>query len=1183
MTGSRIGYLKLFLLAALIINQPCFAQKNPRITIDLDKHWRSCTDDTMNNAFNDFYTTGFDDKNWKQVNVPHNWDQYEGYRRLRHGNKHGYAWYRKTFHLQQPKNNKRYFLYFEGVGSYATIWLNGKKIGGHAGGRTSFTIDASTAINLTGKNILAVRADHPAMINDLPWICGGCSDDRGWSEGSQPLGIFRPVHLVITHDVRIEPFGVHIYNKDKNLTPHPVLNLVTTLKNYEGVTRKITLINKLLDEKGQQVTITSNTLAVNAGTRVDYLQQFPAIHNPHLWSVEDPYLYRVVTEIHSNGKLVDKIETPYGIRWISWPTSTSAAKQFLLNNKPVFINGTCEYEHLMGKSHAFDSAQIKARVMQVKAAGFNAFRDAHQPHNLLYNQYWNKLGILNWAQFSAHAWYDSPEFRKNFKLLLSDWVKERRNDPAVIMWGLQNESKIPADFARECTELIRKLDPTAATERLVTTCNGGEGTDWNVPQNWSGTYGGNPLAYGEELKRQLLVGEYGAWRTLDLHTEGEFDQNGSYSEDRMTQLMETKLRLAESVKDSVAGHFHWLFSSHENPGRVQSGEGYRELDRIGPLNYKGLFTPWGEPTDAFYMYRANYVSNVKEPMVYIVSHTWPDRWLAPGIKNGIVVYSNCDEVELFNDMEKKSLGKRTRNGIGTHFQWDAVDISYNLLYAEGKVNGKLVARDTILLNHLPEAPGYQSLKKENGSLLKPEPNYHYLYRVNCGGDNYTDRHGNVWLRDAKKVDTNTWGSRSWTDAFNMPAFYASQRYSNDPVTGTVDWPLFQDFRYGMDKLNYKFPVSNGTYLVELYFIEPWYGTGGGMDCTGWRKFDVAVNGKTFIKDLDIWKEAGHDKALKKTIKVHVTEGSLLISFPNQPAGQPIISAIAIASMDKGLHPAPAPKPLITDFAGQNSGGYTIKSWLNTGNLVFKDAMIAFSELPASLYGAWWLQGTANPEKALPGTSFRVNEDADVFIATPVFDSTKKWLSGFTGARMALQTDQKGGTSYPLYKKRVLKGTTVAMEAIKPGAMETPYLVFVTPVSAIEPAYDQKPITRFEAETAILKGAAIAPEPFAGKPYVAVTAENGDAIEWAFSPGVADRYSLHFRYVNKTGKPVHMQMKVVAADGSVMNKVVLEFPPTTGKWATVDSDTGTYINAGNYKVILSAMGDAGLGIDYFEVQ
>jgi len=116
------------------------------------------------------------------------------------------------------------------------------------------------------------------------------------------------------------------------------------------------------------------------------------------------------------------------------------------------------------------------------------------------------------------------------------------------------------------------MDPTAKTMRVISTCNFGTGTDWNIVQNWSGTYGGNIDNYAHELalKSQLLNGEYGAWRSLGFHTEpAAFDANGKWSEDRACQLLEKKIKLAESVKDSVCGQFQWVFSSHDNPGRRQ--------------------------------------------------------------------------------------------------------------------------------------------------------------------------------------------------------------------------------------------------------------------------------------------------------------------------------------------------------------------------------------------------------------------------------------------------------------------------------------------------------------------------------------------------------------------------------------------------------------------------------------
>jgi beta-galactosidase len=568
------------------------------------------------------------------------------------------------------------------------------------------------------------------------------------------MGIFRPVSLVVTNKVRVAPFGVHIWNDTTVSNLSATLHIATTVNNYSASAAAIEIIQRLTDARGKELASVTTTKNLEPGATAVVPQELKDLRNITLWSLEKPYLYTLQTQVISKGKLLDEVTTPYGIRWISWPIErTGNSKQFLLNGQPVFINGTAEYEHRMGQSHAFSAEEIKARVAQVKAAGYNAFRDAHQPHNLAYQDYWDKEGLLWWPQFAAHIFYNTPAFKNNFKQLLKDWVIERRNNPSNILWGLENESTLPEDFARECSDLIRSLDPTASSQRKITTCNGGKGTDWDVPQNWTGTYGGNPLTYGDDLQRQVLVGEYGAWRSLGLHTEGSFDQGGALSEDRMTQLMETKLRLADSVKDKVAGHFHWLLYSHENPGRAQSGEGYRELDRIGPVNYKGLFTIWGEPTDAFYMFRSNFANKHKEPMAYIVSHTWPGRWAKPGVKDSITVYSNCDEVELFNGIKTRSLGRQKRGGIGTHFTFNQVPVQYNVLYAVGYVNGKAVTEDMILLDHLPEAPELTTTKT-TADILQPAKGRNYVYRVNCGGAAYTDTYGNTWMADRNKAGEN---------------------------------------------------------------------------------------------------------------------------------------------------------------------------------------------------------------------------------------------------------------------------------------------------------------------------------------------------------------------------------------------------------------------------------------------
>jgi hypothetical protein len=736
---------------------------------------------------------------------------------------------------------------------------------------------------------------------------------------------------------------------------------------------------------------------------------------------------------------------------------------------------------------------------------------------------------------------------------------------------------MPADFAKECSDIIRELDPTATNQRLITTCNGGEGTDWNVPQNWTGTYGGDPNTYGEDLKKQLLVGEYGGWRSLGLHSENATQQKTN-SEEKMTELMELKVKLAESVKDSACGHFHWLFASHENPGRSQGGEGMRELDRVGPVNYKGLFTAWGEPTDAFYMYRSNYADKIKEPMVYIVSHTWPDRWVTPGLKDGIVVYSNCDEVELYNDADKTiSLGKRTRNGIGTHFEWNKVNIQYNVLYAEARVNGKVVAHDMIVFHHLPEVK--KKVPVAETIVTKGVPGYNYLYRVNCGGGGYKDVNGNLWSADVDQKVTTNWGSVSWTKDFpGISPYYASQRTTNEPIANTSDDALFQSFRYGMDKLEFDFPVANGDYLVELFFAEPWYGAGGSLNCEGWRMFDVAINDKNVLHDFDIFKEAGFAKAIKRAFDLHVTNGRIKISFPDVAAGEAIINAISIATKNKAIKAAPASQSLIADLRrNAAASNWETGSWLNTGDKVYGDKNISFASLPPELYGAEWLKvSSAKPLGNAVLASFTTSDAADVYVA--VADTSKElptWLNGFSDAQKKVLTDEDGGKVFSLKHKRVAKNTLIE---IKDNCT-----LFVNPASNMEGAYDLKPTTKYEAEKATLTDLQIAKDELYGKQYVHFDEGTRGAIAWNIYTGVADVYSLHFKYLNTTEKKITMRMKLVATDGLLITDTLVEFPVREGKWGVADSSTGTFINAGTYRVILSPVDEGGLMVDVLEVQ
>lgn len=555
-------------------------------------------------------------------------------------------------------------------------------------------------------------------------------------------------------------------------------------------------------------------------------------------------------------------------------------------------------------------------------------------------------------------------------------------------------------------------------------------------------------------------------------------------------------------------------------------------------------------------------------MVYIVSHTWPNRWMKPGIKSGITVYSNCDEVELFNDLNGSSLGRKKRSGIGTHFQWDSVNIQYNVLSAVGYVNGLIASTDIIVLNHLPQSPNFNDFRDRYSTLLNPQKGYNYVYRVNCGGPDFKDSNGNSWRAD-KNFAT------SWTKDFpEMPENFASQRRTFSPIRAAArptDWGLFQTFRYGKDKLKYAFDVREGEYIIELYFIEPWLGIGGGMKASGMRLFDVAVNGKTVLNDLDIWTEAGTNTALKKVIKAKSVNGKIIISFPESKAGQAVISAIAIASLDNKLKAVP--KKSLIDIKRCN--GCFLKSWLDIGDKLYEHSVISFNSLPSGLYGADWLQ--VNQKQIDELISVIVNEDMDVLVGykkSALVDESNI-MSGKTNTEIL--TDEKEGTVYQIFKQRYKKGSEVVLNA-----NEQNIIAFV-PVTDMQPAYDLKPVTQFRTN-AVKPNESIVKDSVNGRLCAVVKTNNTTAVDYAIQTGVGDRYSLTVKYFYGKEQELKGKLQLLDAGGTMMQEEPVSFTFTrAGKWNQFTINTSSQINAGNYTVRLIVERAEGLAFSSIDVQ
>jgi hypothetical protein len=722
--------------------------------------------------------------------------------------------------------------------------------------------------------------------------------------------------------VGLAPCGVRVYQQsgeDETATCRIELDLV----NHTASEQTVTVEAEILNESGtvflQQFL--EHVVLDARGRRTIQLVSDP-IHFPQRWHPWEPYLHKVVVDIlGGDEELLERSSTPFGFIDTGDTVNTGqpvweqrdggclpgvgprdlppGEKVFRINDRPVFLNGGAEYETLLGNDHAFTAAQIDARAGQILAAGFNAFRDAHHPHNLRYYRHWDVNGIPCWTQFGTHLYFDTPAFRDNFRAGLVEWVRERRAHPCIIAWGLQNESVLPEAFANACAELARAWDPTARVERLCLTCNGGKGADWNVPQEWSGTYGGNCADYDPESLQ--MVGEYGAWRTFGVHRDTAYrgDENDR-SESWACHAMGTKIAIAHAQRDRCAGHWHWIFNSFPNPGRsphVIEGPGD---GAFGPINNKGLVTVAGEPSDLFYLYRAAFADPRHSPMVYVVSPTWPDRFREPGVHDNLRVFSNCEVVELFNGHRSRSLGVRRNPGPGLPFRWDRCRIDEDLLYAEGRIGGRVVASHYIRQAALPPSDGWSGLvAPDPGLLAPPAPPARVLYAVNCGGDRpWTDASGTAWLPEAAAARE---GLRFSSWAHDFPALdpdvgsigRITTPLVNDPAPGA---PLFASFRYGRHRLVYDFAVDAAGALVECFFTEPWYGVGGGLRPQGWRLFDVALNGRTVLRDFDVWRACGgrHHAVVRKAFTAATAGGRIRLTFPRVASGQAVISAIRLS-------------------------------------------------------------------------------------------------------------------------------------------------------------------------------------------------------------------------------------------------------------------------------------------------
>jgi len=448
-----------FSLIVLASSLACFAPASisvasantPREIVDADGGWKFTLADPAGAE-----SSSFADASWRAVDLPHDWSiESKPEKDNPSGAGEGFfpggiGWYRKTFQAPADWKGKRVAIEFDGVYRDATVYLNGHKLGTHPYGYTAFDFDLTTALDYAGPNVLAVRVDNSAQPNSR------------WYSGS---GIYRHVRVVVTDPTHVAHWGVFITTPEATSSAAKV-SLRTRVANEGSQLSNVTVETRLLDKSGKNVGGAKSNLSIAPGKDEEAAQEI-TVKTPALWSPESPTLYSAVSTVSKNGKIVDQVTTPFGVRSLAW----SAEKGLLLNGKPVKLTGgSVHHDNGPLGAAAFDRAEER-RVELMKAAGMNAVRTAHNPPSSAFLDACDRLGLLvldepfdMWRAHKTKFDYGS-DFDDWWKRDVSSMVLRDRNHPSIVIWGIGNEiPELEVEqgkvIAKQLVDQVRALDNT---------------------------------------------------------------------------------------------------------------------------------------------------------------------------------------------------------------------------------------------------------------------------------------------------------------------------------------------------------------------------------------------------------------------------------------------------------------------------------------------------------------------------------------------------------------------------------------------------------------------------------------------------------------------------------------------------------------------------------------------------
>uniref|UniRef100_UPI003217A46C beta-glucuronidase LacZ4 n=1 Tax=uncultured Draconibacterium sp. TaxID=1573823 RepID=UPI003217A46C len=599
----------------------------------------------------------------ERVDIPHTWNRTDApngeldyYRGL--GN------YEKSLFIDSSYKGKRLFLKFDGVNTISNVFINGKHIGEHRGGYTSFIFEITNNIEYGKENQIMVRVNNAPQLDIMPLL--GDFNFYG--------GIYRDVNLIVTDQACISPLDYAspgVYLTQKSVSRKQAEVETSVLISNPAQKKNLKLEMKVFN--GEKLEIKKEKL-LNAGTNKVNIPF--SIEKPRLWNgMADPFIYRVEVVLKENGQIIDQVEQPLGLRYFH----VDANKGFFLNGEHLQLRGVCRHQDRSEFGNALRPEHHEEDIALIKEMGANSIRLSHYPHDPYFYKLLDQNGLVTWSEipfvgpggYRDKGFVDQESFKENGKQQLIEMIRQNYNHPSICFWGLFNELKQdgddPVEYVKELKALANSEDPT----RTTTAASNQKGdlnqvTDniaWNLYFGW---YGGTPDKIGEWADNMhknfpnlnIGISEYGAGGSV-YHHGNELKKpvaNSMWHPEEWQAHFHEEHWKAIDQRPFLWGTYIW--------NMFDFGAAHRTEGDVFGRNDKGLVTFDRKiKKDAFWFYKANW--NKDDYFVHIAQKRYTTRNVA---NTKVRAYSNCKEAELF--VNGKSMGTVSGNyGI---FVWENV-------------------------------------------------------------------------------------------------------------------------------------------------------------------------------------------------------------------------------------------------------------------------------------------------------------------------------------------------------------------------------------------------------------------------------------------------------------------------------------------------------------------------------